>query len=68
MPNKLNGVISMSGDLAAPGGLGIQTNIPIESRSLSVGLDLNGRYHLDQITQLVLSKIHTIKILTTLLG
>ena len=51
MPNKLNGVISMSGDLAAPGGgLGIQTNIPIESQSLSVGLDLNGRYHLDQIT------------------
>ena len=51
MPNKLNGVISMSGDLAAPGGgLGIQTNIPIESKSLSVGLDLNGRYHLDQIT------------------
>ena len=51
MPNKLNGVISMSGDLAAPGGgFGIQTNIPIESQSLSVGLDLNGRYHLDQIT------------------
>ena len=51
MPNKLNGVISMSGDLAAPGGgLGIQTNMPIESQSLSVGLDLNGRYHLDQIT------------------
>jgi iron complex outermembrane receptor protein len=51
MPNKLNGVISMSGDLAAPGGgLGIQTNIPVESQSVSIGLDLNGRYHLDQIT------------------
>ena len=51
MPKKLNGVISMSGDLAAPGGgLGIQTNIPVESQSVSFGLDLNGRYHLDQIT------------------
>ena len=40
----------MSGDLAAPGGFSIQTNIPIESKSLSVGLDLNGKYHLDQIT------------------
>ncbi len=51
MPKKLNGVISMSGDLAAPGGaLGIQSNIPVESQSLSIGLDLNGRYHLDQIT------------------
>lgn len=51
MPNKLNGIISMSGDLAAPGGgLGIQTNIPVESQSLTISLDLNGRYHLDQIT------------------
>ena len=51
MPSKLNGVISMSGDLAAPGGgLGIQTNIPVEAQSLSIGLDVNGRYHLDQIT------------------